>query len=104
MSIHGWTPREFATASATAVLGPRLDSSMLQGGHRLRFGSGLLPFLHGGVVVVLIAHLERRPRSSSVLVDPLRRGFYTCPGAVATAATIGGVFGMRWLIRFGEGF
>ncbi len=60
--------------------------------------------LHGGVVVVLIAHLERRPRSSSVLVDPLRRGFYTCPGAVATAATIGGVFGMRWLIRFGEGF
>jgi hypothetical protein len=55
-------------------------------------------------VVVRIAHLERRQRSSSVLVDPLRRGFYTCPGAVATAATIGGVFGMRWLIRFGEGF
>jgi hypothetical protein len=43
MIIFGWTPRGLATASATVVLGPRLDSSMLQGGHRPRFGSGLLP-------------------------------------------------------------
>ncbi len=31
MFILGWTPRGLATALATALLGPRPDSSMLSG-------------------------------------------------------------------------
>jgi hypothetical protein len=55
--ILGWTPRGSATASATALLGPRLDSSMLWKGP-----SHCCPpwgrYMHGGVVFIIIVHLE----------------------------------------------
>jgi hypothetical protein len=71
--ILGWTPRGLATASAMAFLGPRPDSSML-----CRRTLSCCPHwgrnLHGGVVVVIIVHLEWGPSST-----PNTRPFWAEP-------------------------
>ncbi len=66
MFILGWTPRGLATASAmaTALPGPRPDSSMLWRGPSQRCPSWGR-YLHGGVVKVIIVHLEWGSSSSS---------------------------------------
>ncbi len=63
--ILGWTPRGLATASATAVLGPLLDSSMLWRRTSFSLPASLGQFLHGGVVFVIIVHLEWGPFSTA---------------------------------------
>jgi hypothetical protein len=62
--ILGWAPRGLATASATALLGPRPDSSMLWRGPSQRCPSWG-QYLHGRIVKVIIIHLEWGSSSSS---------------------------------------
>jgi hypothetical protein len=62
--ILGWTPRGLDTASATAVLGPRPDSSMLWRRTSSSLPVALGRYLHGGVVVTIIVHLELGPSST----------------------------------------